>query len=285
MSNRFLTNKGNLLLFLLFLLVMAGCKSSEKMETVQTGEIRSQQELLELIQEQSFPYKTLTARLNVDLNLPDNSFSSRVDLKMVKDSAFQLSVQPFLGIEMFRIELSTDSIKIMDRMNKRYMADNYANLKGQTPIEFNFYNLQALFTDQLFLPGQKGIAPKQYNRFKMKPEGPLAELKIKDAMNLVYTFMADGEGKLISTHISDPSDQYSLQWRYIDFRLAGDRFFPMKMDVQVRSDGTSKGGMTLFFSRIQTDNPVKLDFSIPSKYKRITLDQIIKSLASKKKQP
>lgn len=282
MNNRFLTAKGTLLLFLFFLVVMAGCKSARKMEIVQKGEVRSQQELLELIQEQSFQFKTLTARLNVDLNLPDNNLSSRVDLKMVKDSAFQLSVQPFLGIEVFRVELTTDSIKIIDRMNKRYMADNYSNLKGQTPIEFNFYNLQALFTDQLFLPGQKEIASKHYNRLKMRQEGPLAELKVKDAMGLFYTFMADREGKLISTYISEPSDRYSLQWMYTDFRLAGNRLFPMKMDVKVMADGSSRGGMTLFFSRIQTDNPVKIDFSIPSKYKRITLDQIIKSLVSKK---
>ena len=40
-------------------------------------------------------------------------------------------------------------------MNKRYMIENYSNLQGQTPIEFNFYNLQALFTNHLFIPGSK----------------------------------------------------------------------------------------------------------------------------------
>lgn len=282
MNNSVLTDKSKRFLFLLLLVVMAGCKSSKKLETLPAAHERNPQELLELIQEQAFRFETLTARLNVDLHLPDNSISSRVDLKMVKDSAFQLSVQPFLGIEVFRIELSTDSIKILDRMNKRYLADNYSNLKGQTPIEFNFYNLQALFTDQLFLPGQREISPKQYNRFKIKQEGPLAELKVKDAMGLFYTFMADGEGKLFSTSVSEPSDRYSLQWSYNDFRLVGERLFPMKMEVQVMAEGSSKGGLSLFFSRIQTNTPLKLEFSIPSKYKRVTLDQIIKSLVNKK---
>lgn len=169
------------------------------------------------MQEQAFKYETLTARLNVDLNLPGNNMSSRVDLKMVKDSAFQLSVQPFLGIEVFRAEISVDSVKVIDRMNKRYVADNYANLKGQTPIEFNFYNLQALFTNRLFLPGQQGISPKQYSRFKLKQDGPAAEIQVKDVMGLLYTFMADGEEKILSTCISEPSDRYALQWDYADF--------------------------------------------------------------------
>ena len=177
-------------------LSFTGCKSTKKVGTVEAGGAKAHNEFFALMQEQAFKYETLTARLNVDLNLPGNNMSSRVDLKMVKDSAFQLSVQPFLGIEVFRAEISVDSVKVIDRMNKRYVADNYANLKGQTPIEFNFYNLQALFTNHLFLPGQQGISPKQYSRFKLKQDGPTAEIQVKDVMGLLYTFMADGEDSL-----------------------------------------------------------------------------------------
>lgn len=277
-----MNNKIALGIFLILILFLTGCKSSKKVGTVEAGGAKAHTEFFTLMQEQAFKYETLTARLNVDLNLPGNSMSSRVDFKMVKDSAFQLSVQPFLGIEVFRAEISVDSVKVIDRMNKRYVADNYANLKGQTPIEFNFYNLQALFTNQLFLPGQQGISPKQYNRFKLKQDGPAAEIQVKDLIGLLYTFMADGEEKILSTRITDASDRYALQWDYTDFRLADGQPFPMKMDVQVMKDGISQGGITLHFSRMQTDVPVKMDFSIPSKYKRITLAQIIKSLSNTK---
>lgn len=277
-------NKTNLTLaFVLFTaLLLTGCKTTKKVGTVEAGGAKAHNEFFELVQEQAFRYETLTARLNVDLNLPGNNMSSRVDLKMVKDSAFQLSVQPFLGIEVFRAEISVDSIKVIDRMNKRYVADNYANLKGQMPIDFNFYNLQALFTNQLFLPGQQTISSKQYNRFKLKQDGPAAEVQVKDVMGLLYTFMADGEEKILSTSITEPSDRYALQWDYTDFRMAAGQPFPMKMDVQVLKEGASQGGITMHFSRVQTDVPVKMDFSIPAKYSRITLAQIFKSLSNTK---
>lgn len=264
-------------------LAFTGCKSSKKVGKVEAGGAKAHTEFFESMQEQAFQYETLTARLNVDLNLPDNNISSRVDLKMIKDSAFQLSVQPLLGIEVFRAEISVDSVKVLDRMNKRYVADNYANLKGQTPIEFNFYNLQALFTNHLFLPGQQGISPRQYNRFKLKQDGAAAEIQVKDVMGLLYTFMADGEEKILSTSITEPSDSYTLQWDYDDFRLTGGQPFPMKMKVQVMKDDVSQGGVTLHFSRMQTNVPVKMDFSIPSKYQRITLAQIIRSLGNNNK--
>lgn len=279
-------NKVSFLLacFCLIALSFTGCKSTKKVGTVEASGAKAHNEFFTLMQEQAFKYETLTARLNVDLHLPGNSMSSRVDLKMIKDSAFQLSVQPFLGIEVFRAEISVDSVKVIDRMNKRYVAENYANLKGQTPIEFNFYNLQALFTNQLFLPGQQEISPKQYRRFKLKQEGAVSRIEVKDVIGLLYTFVADGEEKILSTHIAEPSVRYALQWDYADFRLADGHPFPMKMDVQVMKEGISQGGLTFHFSRLQTNVPVKMDSSIPAKYKRITLAQILRSLSRSKMQ-
>lgn len=263
------------------LLLLAGCKSAKKVGTVEIGGIKSQREFLETMQDQALSFHTLSARLNVDLRVPGIELRSRVDLKMVKDSAFQLSVQPLLGIEMFRMELTPDSIKVLDRMNKRYVAENYEDLRGQTPIEFNFYNLQALFINHLFLPGEKNLSPKLYNRFKLKQEGSLAEIKVKDAMGLLYTFRADGEGKLLSTYVADPSDQYALQWDYSDFRLVDDHPFPQQMDVEIFKDRQAAGRMDFHFSRIQTDVPVNIELTIPSKYKRITFAKVIKSIGGK----
>lgn len=266
---------------LLFALV--SCKTSKKAGTTETGGIKAHNEFFKSMQEQAFQFHTMSARMNVDLKIPDKEFSSRVDLKMVKDSAIQLSVQPFLGIEVFRVELTTDSVKVIDRINKRYVIESYAGLKGQTPIEFNFYNLQALFSNHLFLPGQQSISHKQYNRFKLNQGGPVAEAKIKDSLDLLYTFIADGDEKLLSTRISDPSDRYVFQWGYDDFRVTDKQLFPMLMDVQVLVNGSSEGGAIFHFSRIQTNEPLNMDFSIPSKYKRITFTQILKSLSNSKK--
>lgn len=270
-------------LLFITLCLLSGCKSAKKVaKTTETEEVKTQKAFLADLQNQAFQFQTLTARLNVDLNLPGNNMSSRVDLKMVKDSAFQLSVQPFLGIEIFRIEISLDSVKVLDRMNKRYVAENYANLKGQTPIEFNFYNLQALFTNQLFLPGQQEVLPKQYGKFKLSQRGSTAEVQVKDAMGIVYAFLVNSDSKISTTSLSESSNGFLLQWDYVDFRQANGQLFPMKMDVQLRKNSVSQGAITIAYSRMQVDTSVRMDFSIPSNYKRITLSQILKSLSNKK---
>lgn len=261
-----------------FVVFFSGCKSSQKVKTVEIGGIKSQTAFFELMEEQALPFNTLSARMNVNLKTSKQELASRVDLKMIKDSVFQLSIQPFLGIEIFRLELTPDSVKVLDRMNKQYVAENYEDLRGQTPIEFNFYNLQALFIDRLFLPGHATISPKQYHRFKLKQEGSLAEIKVKDSMGLLYRFIADGEGKLLSTDISAASNRYALQWEYADFRLVNDHPFPMRMNIEVFEGGRAAGGGDIHFSRVQTNVPLNMDFSIPSKYKRITFAKVMKSI-------
>ncbi|WP_348524204.1 DUF4292 domain-containing protein [Parabacteroides sp. PH5-8] len=267
----------------MFCMLMAGCKTTGKVGMVETGAAKAHADFFDSMKEQAFQYRTFSARTNVDLNIPGNSLSSRVDLKMVRDSAFQLSVQPFLGLEVFRIEFNVDSVKVIDRMNKRYVAESYARLKGTLPIAFNFYNLQALFTNHLFIPGEQSIPASQYKRFSLKQGGSAAEIRIKDAMGLLYTFTADGEEKLWSTYVTDKSEQYALQWIYSDFRLADNQPFPMLMDIELFNEGTSAGGMKLHFSKIQTNIPVKIESNIPDKYKRITFAEMIKGLSGSKK--
>ena len=99
-------------------------------------------------------------------------------------------------------------------------------------------------------------------------------------MGLFYTFKADGEEKLLSTYEADPSDRYALQWLYEDFRLVDRQPFPMLMDVQVLKNGNPEGGVKIHYSRIQLDEPLKLDFSVPSKYKRITFAQVLKTITN-----
>lgn len=265
------------------LLAVASCKSSKKAVREGSSARKGHTEFFEKLEQDAFRFETLTARMKVNLDLPDNSMGSRVNLKMVKDEAFQLSVQPFLGIEVVRIWVSTDSIIVLDRMNKRYVAEDLAALKGQTPIDFNFYNLQALFTNRIFLPGAQTVTEKDYRRFSLKQADGNAQVSVKDALGLIYRFVVDRENKLTETFITEKSEKYSVQWNYRDFRVVDKQIFPMQMNVSVITDGKTQGGMEFNFNRVELNKPVTFDHAIPAKYTRMTFAQIVKSLTRSKK--
>lgn len=262
------------------MLLLSGCKSSQKIGTVAAGGAKAHRDFFDSMKEQAFQFTTLSARMNAEIITADKSLSSRVDLKMVKDSAFQLSVVPMLGIEIYRIEFSRDSVKVMDRLNKSYVSEGYEGMKGKLPVDFNFYNLQSLFINRIFLPGEQEIAPQKYNRFKLSQEGTRAVAETRDQLGLAYTFTADGEEKLLSLHVTDKEKKNNLYWDYKDFRLVEKQPFPMLMEIRVVANNDQAGKVTFSFGRVEPDVPVKLGFQIPSKYKQITFSHIVKGLSN-----
>ncbi|MCC8171112.1 MAG: DUF4292 domain-containing protein [Parabacteroides sp.] len=254
------------------------CKSSKKAVRESTEVSGSREDFFEKFEREAFRFETLSAKLKVNWQTPKNSMGSRVDLKIVKDEVILLSVQPFLGIEVARIRISPDSIWVLDRMNKRYVAEDLSAMKGKLPVDFNFYNLQALFSDRIFVPGNRSVMPADYRKFALHRDNGQAELKITDAMELVYRFSVDRENKLTDTYVSDKSGRYALQWRYADFRVTGQQLFPMRMDVQVTDNGAEKGKIEFYFNKIDVDKPVNPDFSIPAKYNRVTFEEVVKLL-------
>lgn len=258
--------------------LVVSCKSTKKVVREGSTEVKEHNEFFEKVENDAFRFETFSAKLNVSLNLPERSVSSKANLKIVKDEGLALSVQPFLGVEVFRLVINTDSILVLDRLNKQYVAENLKDMQGKLPVDFNFYNLQALFTNRLFLPGSQSVAPRDYRKFTLEQAGGNAEVKIQDAMGLRYRFFVDRENKLTATYVTDEASEYSLQWDYADFRVAGRQLFPEQMFVRLTSDRKMYGSMKLNFSKIEVDKPVDLDFSVPSRYKRITFDQVVKLL-------
>lgn len=270
-------------LLLVTLLGFYGCKSAKVpggKEKVNTKELK---EFVASMQEQEPAFRTFSARLSVDLQTGGKTMGSRVELKLVKDSALQLSVQPFLGIEVFRMELTPDSVKVMDRMNKRYVAEGYTALKEEWPIDFNFYNLQALFVHQLFLPGEQEVEGVHYDQFRLDREGAITRLHARDRMDLRYCFEANSSEQLLSTLITEGNGRYSLLWKYLSLEAQPSVawLFPLQMQVSFRDEGIRKGGMDIRFSRLQWNKPLNMDFSVPAKYKRITFADIIKMIGGK----
>ena len=259
--------------------LLVGCKSSKKAVEGETVQEKSRKALFQSLEANAFRYETMTARLNMTLRLPGKELSSRVDLRLARDSVLQLSVQPFLGVELFRVELTTDSVRILDRVNKRYLVENYANFLAQIQGP-NYYNFQALFTNHLFLLGKRAIGPADYRSFELTQEGASAELVAKGPHGVLSTFGIDRGETIRSTMVADASGDYALRWDYDDFREVGDQLFPMFMSAELMKEGESQGGLDIRYSRIKLDEPVRWDFSIPAKYTRVTMADLLKMIGN-----
>lgn len=266
-----------LVVFCLFV----SCKTSSSVATSVRAITKTDEAYFLSVLEHSFQFSTFSARINLDFSGVQHEFSSRIQLKMTCEDRIQLSIQPVLGIEMFRIELSNDSIKILDRMNKRYMADNYILLKQQTEINLTFHNLQSLLTNTLFVPGENRLTSNHYRQFRINKSRHTAELQLKGSDKTFYTFVADSDEKLLTTLIENELQKYRLSWAYSQFNTIDNQLFPMKMTALLSSDNQIQGSAILTFSSPVINSPLSMVFTVPSGYSRVTLEQIINSFVKK----
>ncbi|MDR0835092.1 MAG: DUF4292 domain-containing protein [Tannerella sp.] len=267
---------------LFVIILLSGCKTSKTNVTSGNEILKTEEIFFSSVLDNSLHFNTLTSHLKFELTTPDKNLSSRAVLKMRHDAYIQVSMIPFLGIEAFRIELTKDSVKLMDRLNKRYMTESYDKMKGKMAVDFNFNNLQALLSNSMFIPGKEKVTPKEFRLFRYtNSSGKKAEFSIKDATGWIYRFAADSEEKLLSTTVKDNSGENTLKWVYDDFQKVGNTQFPMKMTAQLQSEEKNMGTVRLSFSEPEINTSITADFKIPAGYRQVTFSQFIKSLEIK----
>lgn len=261
------------------MILFTGCKSTKQAGSEGGTPWKEQHALLESLTRQQFEYRTLSARLKANVDLGNGKeVSSRVELKMIRDSLIQLSVQPFLGIEVFRLDLTTDRVRLVDRMGKRYVEEDYSGMRDTWKVDFDFYNLQALFVNHLFVPGERQVEEDLFRRFRMRRLPAYTELKVSDRSDLDYYFQIDREENLVAVKLTDKNEVFVLDWLYEDFQPLEKQFFPMQMSVDLSLNDKPAGSLSLSYARMEVDRPLKISTSVPPKYERISGVSLLKLL-------
>lgn len=233
-------------------------------------------EYLREVRRQARPnYRTLTASLEVTINpKTKDEMSSRARLKVIRGQRLQISITPLVGIEMFRIEVSRDSLKVIDRLGRRYLVEPIEKItkeipayyKRTCPYDFRYEHLEALLTNRLFMPDGSAFDLDRFDNRK-HPFG-YRLFTTKDAAGVSYDFSTDNHARLIDTEIICPFVE--LHWSYSRFRTISGRPFPMDMEAEV----DEHKNLSIEFNNVDIDAPVEMSFPIPNKYQRIVPKQL-----------
>ena len=269
-----------ILLCILIIPILNSCRTTKDVSvsnTVLTQHTTAS--FLNAYKDKVFQYNTLSANIQFEVTISSGSaMSSRGQLRMTKDDRIQISILPLFGFEAFRAELTPDSIKIVDRLNRWYMMEMFDHIKGEAAIDFNFYNLQALITNQLFLPGEINLSDKQFNVFRGEQTNTGFILRTSDSAGLQYTFTADSNEKIATTEINDDARNYMLDCNYKNFLPVGNQIFPMNLQIRLQTESRAQHSLSLNFNRVNIDQPVSMNFTIPANYQRVSIEQIINSI-------
>ncbi len=268
--------------WVMMLMLMASCSSTKMLKKSSAIEGMSEKEYLEHVISNAGGWDALTGKISLAIDL-EGKGATKVNgtLRIKKGEVIQLSIAPFLGIEVARAEISPEGILVIDRMNKRYVNVSFRELKSLVRADLDFHTLQALFLNELFLPGNGDLTVRDVSAFRVEQELDGVWLEVKRAKRFSYQFLTQApEALLKESRIGVSGTPYLLSWAYDDFRRLGQKSFPAELTLSLEGvKKPIKAAWTL--SRLSTDTNWETHTEVSKKYERVTLEDILKLLLKK----
>lgn len=269
-----------LLVFIMMALLVASCSTTKNVKSTSLIAGLTEREYLEnvLSNQSESEWTAMTAKMSLILNVDDKSTKVSGTMRIKKGEVIQLSVAPLLGIEVARAEISPDGILVIDRMNKRYVSIPFAELQMLVKADLDFQILQALFLNEVFLPGKTELSLNDVSAFDVELAGNEVLLDVRKTKRFSYRFITEPFDALLKESVIGlKNTSYGLEWAYDDFRLLEQKAFPTKMKLSfVGGKKTMNASFSL--SRLSTNSDWEARTKISDKYERISLEDLLKRL-------
>lgn len=207
-------------------------------------------------------FTTFSGKLDVDYRDKDGKkYDLNAHLRMYKDSMIWVSVTAILGIEGLRACITADSVRILDKQNKAYIARSVSYLQEMTALPLDLYSLQDLlignpvFLDSNIVSYSKG-------------QGAISLLSIGDFFKNLLT-ISENEKQLQSSKLDDLDEQRNRTCyiTYSDYENKKGVPFATKRTINVSEK--TKLDIKLDFKQYDFNETLSFPFSIPKNYKRM----------------
>lgn len=266
-------------------MALASCKSTKNVVTEPkpvTQEMLQTKEILQKVNDNSQKSKFITSKIRFQVQIGNQDLSLTGNLKMKRDDVIRLQLMAFGFVEAARLEFTKDYVLLMDRINKQYLRASYEQVDFLRNSGLNFYSLQALFWNELFQPGQAQLNNELLEKFQTNIGGDDVIISMGEG-NMNYKWLAnqsDGKIRMANILYKDRIHGNSqLNWDYSDFKTFDVKSFPMENKIIFTSNNKEvKINMTLNY--VGTDSDWETRTSISSKYKEVSVDDILRRLMS-----
>ena len=222
----------------------------------------------------------VTARMNLDLDAFGKSVSVGGQLRMKRDEVVQMSLS-LLGFEVGRMEFTPSHVLIVDRVNKQYVRAAYHDVSFLQTANLDFYALQSLFWNELFIPGEREVK-SHLDRFRYNDEGSHVLLSLEDTPKLKYQFLTQSDPGIlsrVSVAGKGSEDRGQLEWTYDGFVELDGRLFPSVMSCKVK--GLDKNiGLSLQLNRLNNNDSWSTETKISSRYTERKVEEILERLVT-----
>ena len=266
-------------------LMMGACKSSKSLQkdVATTPAVNStEQARLDKLNKSKLSQQFLTSKIKFKAVLGNHDVSLTGNLKMKRNDVIRLQLMAFGFVEAARLEFTPDYVLIVDRVNKQYLKVPYNYIDFLRNSGINFYTLQALFWNELFVPGEKSIEASQLSQYTTSTvDNQLVVALEREPMS--YKWLADEGVSHIKMANILYTDKYrgnsQLNWDYQNFETSNGVTFPMKQVVNLMLPKTT-AEITLTLNYLGKEDDWETRTTLSDKYRQVKIDDLMHRILS-----
>ena len=223
----------------------------------------------------------------IDFSIDANGKNISVDgrIYMRKDEVIRVVLAPFGIMEVGRVEFTPEYVLVVDRMHKQYVKATYNDLAFLKNNGLNFYSLQALFWNELFLPGNNQLTVNMLDKFDSESSaGPQRKVKVKSGnLNFEWDTTA-ATGRIDAANVAygtGSANASNASWKYDTFSALGSKMFPALHSVSFSGKTGNKNSnihVNIRMKKLTTDSNWETRSSVSDKYAKVNAEEALKKI-------
>ena len=213
-------------------------------------------------------WHTMQTSGNIKLSA-GSSFSSSIQVRMVRDQAIYISLRPVLGIEVGKLIITADSLYAVDKVHKRYIAEKVSILTSGIPVTVS--DVQDIFLGRPFIIGQGTLNEQLKPALNVSRKGNTIVLAPQEKYKgYGYAFTFDKNNRITSLDIvptSGTAAGYQVKYSDVHSTRAGNIAHAIDVNATVEKKQVS---FSLNYKNIDWNGKVNIDTTVSKNYKRMS---------------
>lgn len=230
--------------------------------------------------------KNIVGNMSFSLQMGSKDISVPGALRMRKDQVIRIQLFiPILGTEVGRLEFTPDYVLIIDRLHKEYIKADYNQVDFLKKQGVNFYSLQALFWNQLLLPGNQRVSESDLKKFDadLDAAGDVVPVTFKQG-NMTYAWGADrNTGRILQSDVKykTANSNSVLHIDYSNFKNVGVKQFPASLKLKFMTDlakSDKEMQISIDMNAVKTDSNWEVETKVSDKYKKVSPEDVLSKI-------
>jgi len=217
--------------------------------------------VMDHVAQQQLHYTTFSGRAKSAITINGKErYDVTANIRIERGEAIWVSLTALMGIEVARVFITPDSIKIINRVQSEYIKKPFAYLRNFTGRGLDFSSLERLLVGDV-------IGQIEGNDLAVW-QGIDGYLLQRHTADLRYAVRVGNDHQNNYTSITAPARNQRLEAFYSDYEVVAGNSFPSKMEISIDSPHLMLQS-EMKYSKMIYDEKIELPFTVPSRYTEV----------------